>query len=242
MGERRLLTMYRFATRYRIAGRILPRDIKIGERALYPQRLNAASSAERYSTKARDLMKVLPELWIVKMKTAFDWLDVDGDGYLSEKDFAKWVKEMTRLFPDLSEEQKKILISMQSSLWDDMLGGKGKGSDYKITESMYIEKYFHIANEEGAENMIKKEWEKNFMVMDINGDGVISKTEHRRFFDAWKNFDPNCAIVSFTAIDENMDGEITCDEYVKAGTEFFFNFTDDTKPSKYFFGLLVQKL
>ena len=59
-----------------------------------------------------------------------------------------------------------------------MLGGKGKGSDYKITESMYIERIFYIVNEEGAENIMKKEWEKNFMVMDINGDGVISKTEH----------------------------------------------------------------
>ena len=233
--------MYRFATLSKIAGRTLPSDIKIiSQQAVYPQRINTASKAERYSTKARDLIKVLPELWVVKMKTAFDWHDVDGDGSLTVKDFTNWVKEMTRLFPDLSEEQKKILISKQSSVWDDMLGGKGRGPDYRITESMYIERFYHIVNEEGAENIMKREWEKNFMVMDINSDGVISKTEHRRFFDAWKNFDPNGAIVSFTAIDQNMDGEITCDEYVKAGTEFFFNFTDETKPSKYFFGPLVK--
>ena len=200
---------------------------------------DAATRTEKYSTKARDLKKVLPELWIVKMKTGFDWHDVDGDGYITEKDVAKWVKEVNRLLPDMSEEQKKILIS-KHSIWEDVLGGKGKGPDYKITESMYIERFFDIVNQEGAEDMIKKEWEKSFKVMDINGDGVISKTEHRCLFDAWKNFDPNGAIVAFTAIDENMDGKITCDEFVKAGTEFFLNFTDETKPSKYFFGPLVK--
>ena len=85
--------------------------------------------------------------------------------------------------------------------------------------------------------MIRREWGKNFTMMDVNKDGVISKLEHRRLFDAWKN-DPIGTIVAFRAIDEDMDGMITRDEFIKAATEFFLNFTDKAKCSKYFFGPL----
>ena len=38
---------------------------------------------ERYqSTKASNLKKVTPEFWIMKMKTAFAYHDVGGDGYV----------------------------------------------------------------------------------------------------------------------------------------------------------------
>ena len=201
--------------------------------ALCPAYVNA--KVERYSTKASELKNVLPKLWISKMKTAFAWLDVDGDGYLTEKDFEAWINEMAKLFPDMSKDQKDILISKKSSVWNDLWGAKGQ--DYKITENMYIERFYDLATQEGGEDMIRKEWEKNFAVMDVNKDGVISKSEHRRLFDAWKN-DTTGAIVAFRAIDENMDGVITCDEFVKTATEFFLNFTDEAKCSKYFFGPL----
>jgi len=195
---------------------------------------------ERYSTKASVLKKVIPEFWIMKMKTAFAYHDVDGDGYITEKDFTNWAKQMTRLFPNMSEEQKKILDAKHGRVWGDLLGGKGQGPEYKVTESMYIEKLFNVVNEEGAEDLMRKEWRDVFEVMDFNKDGIVSKKEHRCFFEARENVDPNGAIVAFSAMDKDMDGRITCDEYVNAGVEFFFNFTDETKSSKYFFGPLVK--
>ena len=56
------------------------------------------------------------------------------------------------------------------------------------------------------------------------------------YFQSWK--DPVGAIVAFTAIDQDMDGVISRDEFTKAGTEFYFNFTDESKPSKYLYGPL----
>ena len=72
--------------------------------------------------------------------------------------------------------------------------------------------------------------------MDANKDGKISKSEHH-FFDSYKS-DPVGATISFTAIDEDMDGEITRDEFVNTAVEFYLNFTDETKRSKHFFGPL----
>ena len=199
------------------------------------------ATAERYqSTKANNLKKVIPEFWIVKMKTGFTYHDVDGDGYITEKDFIIWTKEMEKLFPNMSEEQKKTLETKPSRVWGELLDGKGKGPDYKVTESMYIEKLFNIVSREGSEDRMRKEWRDVFEVMDLNQDGVIAKNEHRLFFEARKNVDPNGAIVAFSAMDKDMDGKITCDEYVNTGVEFFFNFADETKPSKYFFGPLVK--
>ena len=198
-------------------------------------------STERYqSTKANNLKKLIPEFWIMKMKTAFAYHDVDGNGYLTEKDFIIWAKEMERLFPNMSEEQKKTLQTKQSRLWGELLDGKGKGPDYKVTESMYIEKFFNIVSREGSEEKMRKEWRDVFEVMDLNQGGVITKNEHRLFFEARANVDSNGAIVAFSAMDKDMDGKITCDEYVNTGVEFYFNFADETKPSKHFFGPLVK--
>ena len=189
-----------------------------------------------YSTKASELINHLPKLWISKMKNAFAWQDIDGDGYVTEKDMEVWEREMTKLFPDMSQERKEALAANKNGIWNHLLGAKGKGPDYKVTEDMYIEKFFHLTTMEGSEDMFKQEWGNIFTVMDINKDGVISKSELQLFFRSWNN--PIGAIVAFTAIDENMDGVISREEFTKAGTEYYFNFTDETKPSNYMLGPL----
>ena len=68
-----------------------------GRRALGPAYVNTKVES-RYSTKASELKNELPKLWISKMRTAFAWLDWDGDGYLTEKDFEAWVNEMAVVY------------------------------------------------------------------------------------------------------------------------------------------------
>ena len=190
--------------------------------------------------KANTLKKVIPEFWILKMKTAFAWHDVNGDGYITAEDFSNYIKETARSLPGMNEEQKKILESKHARVWGDFLDGEGKGPDYKVTENMFIEKIFHVMSKKGAEAMVRKAWNDNFTYMDVNQDGVISREEHRRLFEARKHVDPNGAIVAFSAIDKDRDGVITREEYVEAAMEYFFNFSDETKPSKHFFGPLVK--
>ena len=198
------------------------------------------SKAERYSTEtttsASELKKTLPKFWISKMKTAFACLDVDGDGNFTENDITHLEEEMRKYFPDMSEEHRDILAGNIRSTWNDIFGGRGKGADYKITEDMFIERMFYMATQEGCEEMFRLEWQKLFKVMDLNKDGLISKSEYGMFINSWK--DPIGAMVGFTAIDENKDGVISREQFAKAGTEFFFNFTDESKPSKYMYGLL----
>ena len=85
---------------------------------------------------------------------------------------------------DMSEDHKKFVRGKQNSVWGKLLGAKGQGPDYKITESMYIERWFFNVNKEGVEERMRKEWREVFVAMDVNQDGFISKTEHRWFFEA----------------------------------------------------------
>ena len=221
--------------------RNFPRANRILANSRKPVPFPSLLGNRKYSVEASKLRNELPEFWILKMKSAFNWLDADGDGYLTEKDFISWTTEMANLFPDMTEEQKKLMVSNISDVWNNTFRGKEKGPDFKMTEDMYIETQFWLVGQEGAENMLRQKWSNTFTVMDVNQDGVISKAEHQRFFDAWNKVkDPVHATVAFAAIDEDMDGVITRDEYVNAAVEHQFNFTDETKRSKHFFGPLVK--
>ena len=225
-------------------GRSLPRATRIlvnSRKAIpFPSSLSI-SRVQKYSVEASKLRKELPEFWLLKMKSAFSWLDNDCDGYLTENDFLSWTTEIPKLFPDMTEEQKKLMLSNINDLWDNIFGGKEKEPGYKMSEDTYIERCFWLVSQEGAENMLRQNWRNTFAAMDLNQDGVISKAEHQQFFNAWKKVkDPVHASVAFAAIDEDMDGVITRDEYVNAGMEHLFNFTDETKRSKHFFGPLIK--
>lgn len=194
-----------------------------------------------FSTKAKDLTKLIPEFWVKKMKTAFRYHDLNGDGYVTEKDIAEWADELGKLFPDWSEQQKKDWEAKQNHVWNDIAGGKTEDSGYVVTENMFVENMFLMVSAEGAEARNRETFRGVFELMDLDRDGKVSKKEHRRLYEATSNVDPNGAIVSFSAMDKNNDGMITCDEYVETAVEFFHNFADETKPSKHFFGPLVKE-
>ena len=90
-----------------------------------------------FSTKANDLSKVIPEFWIKKMKTAFRYHDLNGDGKVTEKDVAAWANQWrsyTRAHKGLGPG--KILQALVK-----LPGGPGKyfyASTYFYLCSMYI--------------------------------------------------------------------------------------------------------
>ena len=89
------------------------------------------------------------------MRSAFNWLDNDGNGYLTEK-LRQLNNRMAKLFPDMTQLRAKetddIQHSYVSDLWNNSFGGKEKGLDYKMTEDTYIETCFGLVGQEGAED------------------------------------------------------------------------------------------
>ena len=93
-------------------GRNLPKSLcRISAGSSCPHPIYAFAGLEvrvKYSdftkAKANTLRKIIPEFWILKMKTAFAWHDVNGNGYITAEDFSSYIKEMVRLFPNMNEE------------------------------------------------------------------------------------------------------------------------------------------
>ena len=76
---------------------------------------------ETYSKMMNESKGVIPDFWIMKMKTGFSYLDLGGDGYISEADYAGWIKGLARSFPNMSEEHRKLLESKHTNIWGNLL-------------------------------------------------------------------------------------------------------------------------
>ena len=85
--SRGTIMMNRFV--FTFAGRNSPKAVYL--RSIAVQNLYSSlrppacllESRKTYSTKANVLKKIVPEFWIMKMKTAFVWGDINGDGYIT---------------------------------------------------------------------------------------------------------------------------------------------------------------
>ena len=77
-------------------GRSLPRTTRLlgnsckpivfpGPSSLGPLLGLSSPNVQQNSVEASRLKQELPEFWSMKMKTIFNWVDADGDGYLTEK-------------------------------------------------------------------------------------------------------------------------------------------------------------
>lgn len=77
-----------------------------------------------------------------------------------------------------------------------------------------------------------------YQAVDKDSDGEISVEEFKLFFKCL-DIDNDHAVVSFAFIDTNEDGKITIDEFITLGRDFFVN-EDHTKPSKHFWGPLID--
>ena len=96
----------------------LPIHIAAGSRGLLVTRSSSLEAKERYSTQESNLNRILPELWIMKMKTAFMYHDLDGDGYLTEKDMAIWTQQLAIMFPG---EEKEVMEERQRLIWQKII-------------------------------------------------------------------------------------------------------------------------
>ncbi|CAH1775631.1 unnamed protein product [Owenia fusiformis] len=70
------------------------------------------------------------------------------------------------------------------------------------------------------------EWgEKWFGVLDLDGDGIIDMAEYKVFWDAY-GLDPDYLKPQFDFIDTDGNGKISCQEFVKASSDYFYD-TDE---------------
>ncbi|CAH1801526.1 unnamed protein product [Owenia fusiformis] len=79
-----------------------------------------------------------------------------------------------------------------------------------------------------------------FKALDFNSDGFIQFSEYIHWWKAF-DLDPSLARIQFDYMDTDYDGEISEKEFVDAGMDYFFNFTDGNTKNR-FYGPLIFEL
>jgi Ca2+-binding EF-hand superfamily protein len=169
-----------------------------------------------------------------KLKTYFSRIDFDKDGAITRSDFeglgTRFV-ESEKLDAAKGADLKAKLVQV----WEQYL--KGVVSDgTKLTESVFVEAVKKQRGDPKFKEVLAGPLPLFFSAVDGNGDGLIQKEEFQLFFKLL-GIEKDAA-KSFEAIDTNKDGDISKEEFVIAGTDFFTS-TDESSPSKLFWGPLV---
>lgn len=135
--------------------------------------------------------RVTPSLLVT-----FSKMDADGDGYITKEDVKKAIAE------------KRIKLGKKAQ--EKLFKFSDADGDGKISLSEYVEAYgievkLYLSEEEEAA------LRKQFALLDINGDGWISRDELKRAEQFMQN--KNFAKVIGKA-DKNGDGQISFEEFV----------------------------
>ena len=183
---------------------------------------------------AAEIKKNVPELWVRKAKTFFAFYDANGDGVIDFEDYKLFESMMEKYASanNVSSDRIKKFKTSLYELWTKQIGG---GEDFQWTENKFLETMFEFASRPGAEEYVRHAASKMFDLTDLNQDGSISKEELKVMLGGspW-------AIIVFSAMDTNRNGEVSREEFVQAYLGFWFNFADETNPSKHFVGRLVD--
>ena len=167
-----------------------------------------------------------------KMKTRFERMDIDKNGYLSIEDYNELTKRFIEYGKLSGEDEQRIHKAMQ-----DICTKIGMKEGVKITLEQYWTGVLEMPAEERKIKSISlfSQW---FDVVDTNGDGAISPREFGVYFKIM-GIDESSTQACFDAIDTNHDGMISRDEFVAAGVDFFTG-VDETSIGTLFFGPLVD--
>ena len=183
---------------------------------------------------AAEIKKNVPELWVRKAKTFFAFYDTNGDGMIDFEDYKLFESMMEQYGAahNVSSDRIKTFKTSLYELWIKQIAG---GEDSQLTENKFLEAMFEVVSRPGAEEYFRHAASEMFDLADLNQDGSISKEEYKVMLGGspW-------TIVVFSAMDTNRNGEVSREEFVQGYLNFWFNFADESNPSKHFLGRLLD--
>ncbi|XP_012253815.2 sarcoplasmic calcium-binding protein [Athalia rosae] len=173
--------------------------------------------------------------WRRKMRTLHSHLDVNKDGVISYDDFMLLGERFADL-GHLSEDAKKEFQKVLSEMWQEQWG---EISPYNLVGvEKYLEEMHHVLNDKSLKRKCHNFLPFLFKAVDKDKSGEISVQEFKLFFQCL-GLTTEHAAITFSYIDTNEDGKISRKEFVSLGRDFFLT-EDQTRPSKHFWGPLVD--
>ncbi|XP_055640937.1 sarcoplasmic calcium-binding protein [Toxorhynchites rutilus septentrionalis] len=188
---------------------------------------------ERKSPESRE--KGSTEFWRRKMRTLHGLLDVNNDGVISYDDF-KLLTEKFESLGHLNKEATEEFRDIMKTTWTQLFG---EITPYNlITVEQYLGEMHHVVNDKDLRKKAHRFLPYLYKAVDKDHSKSISLNEFKLFFRCLGLTDEDAA-VSFAVIDSNGDGQITLNEFVKLGRDFFLT-ENETNVSRLFWGPLVE--
>ncbi|XP_052866489.1 sarcoplasmic calcium-binding protein isoform X2 [Anopheles cruzii] len=175
------------------------------------------------------------DFWRRKMRTLHGLLDVNKDGVISYDDFVLLTEKFASL-GHLDTKAKDEFRAIMRTTWEQQWG---EITPYNlVTVEQYLTEMHHVVNDRDLKKKVHRFLPYLYKAVDKDRSGSISLHEFKLFFRCLGLTEEDAA-VSFAVIDKNGDGQITLDEFVKLGKDFFVS-EKETHVSRLFWGPLVD--
>ncbi|MER5890104.1 EF-hand domain-containing protein [Streptomyces sp. NPDC001941] len=153
-----------------------------------------------------------------KIQAMFEAFDADGNGYLEKPDFqalaARWGRlPAVRARGELAARVEGVMLGW----WDHLAANAGVGDDGGIDMDALMAMVDRLPAMAGA---VTATADTVFDAVDENGDGRISREEHRELIDTWHGRRTETEDV-FDVLDQDGDGYLDRAEFAVLWTQFW---------------------
>ena len=179
-------------------------------------------------------------VWVLKMKTYFQVMDVNQDGVLSLSDYEQVANRLAEQQKDLSKSEE--IYEVFRSLFHNFVAGGNPETNIQVdVETFLANAAKAVSSMQSAPDAGRKKNEVFFDFVDADASGVISQEEYRRYLAIYSGGDnSNRADQAFASIDVDGDNFINRNEFVEAHMRYWFEPTDDLASGPLPYGPLIS--
>ncbi|MBM7167612.1 EF-hand domain-containing protein [Streptomyces sp. G44] len=167
----------------------------------------------------------------MKLQRQFHALDTDQDGYIDWSDYERMLQRYRGAYA-LEESDRKVqaLRDGYSALWRELLNRAPDQQRLSATQYVAASQDMRTGDFDRTEHVSHAV----FDIMDVDGDGQITREEFSRLLEVWSVTAPE-AMQTFDRMDANGDGVISRQEFLDAVRQFYHS-DDPEVPGSHFFG------
>ncbi|WP_158069429.1 EF-hand domain-containing protein [Moorena bouillonii] len=179
--------------------------------------------------------------WIVRMKTYFKLMDVNGDGVLSLSDYETIAARFVKLQDNSSNSE--VIRTLFHDLFQNFLAGGGAvDTNTMIGEEEFITNAAKAVTVlESSREVGEKKNEVFFDLIDTDDSGQISREEYRKYLAIYSGEDqPERAYKAFESLDADGDGSITRAEFIEGHMGYWCTLPRDQTDGPLPYGPLID--
>lgn len=175
------------------------------------------------------------DIQVKKFSSVFNWIDQNGDGWLTQDDFEKMAHLFTAVAEEKDQKNRSAMTRGFMHFWNLLLEGRANKANEKIGKQEFI----HIME---TVVIAPKNFEAAVVgivdgllgALDRDGNGSLSREEYVRMYDAL-GVSPATSSEAFRRLDRDGDGEISHAEFHQAIVEYYLS-ADPNAPGNWLLG------